>query len=217
LVLDALGQRWVLDLGGDDYNLPGYFGGARYTYYRLRAEGHNTLVLNPSERPDQDVKADAKISRFVSKPDRAFAIADLTPAYKKHAQRVERGIVLLDRRAVMVQDEVEAKPAAELWWFMHTAASITLGKDGRTATLEQGGEKLLARILAPPEARFEVRPAAPLPTSPNPHSQAVNEHARKLAVHLAKVEHLRLSVLLTPISGGKETGGDVKIRPLASW
>ena len=25
--MDALGQRWARDLGSDDYNLPGYFGG----------------------------------------------------------------------------------------------------------------------------------------------------------------------------------------------
>ena len=28
-VLDALGQRWAVDLGGDNYNLPGYFGNKR--------------------------------------------------------------------------------------------------------------------------------------------------------------------------------------------
>ena len=37
-VFDALGARWAMDLGSDDYNLPGYFGAQRFTYYRLRAE-----------------------------------------------------------------------------------------------------------------------------------------------------------------------------------
>ena len=35
-VLDAFGERWVVDLGADDYNLPGYFEtggrGRRWTY-----------------------------------------------------------------------------------------------------------------------------------------------------------------------------------------
>ena len=35
-----------LDLGGDNYNLPGYFGRQRWTYYRLRTEGHNTLTID---------------------------------------------------------------------------------------------------------------------------------------------------------------------------
>ena len=45
-VLDALGERWAIDLGSDDYNLPGYFGKQRWTYYRLRTEGHNTLTID---------------------------------------------------------------------------------------------------------------------------------------------------------------------------
>ena len=78
--LDALGVRWAMDLGADNYNLPGYFGGQRWTYYRLRAEGHNTLLINPGPEPDQDPKAAAPITRFESKPERAFAIADLAAA-----------------------------------------------------------------------------------------------------------------------------------------
>ena len=30
-VFDALGQRWAVELGPDNYNLPGYFGAERYT------------------------------------------------------------------------------------------------------------------------------------------------------------------------------------------
>ena len=45
-VLDAMGYRWAMDLGPDDYNLPGYFGKERWNYYRLRTEGHNTLVVD---------------------------------------------------------------------------------------------------------------------------------------------------------------------------
>jgi hypothetical protein len=59
-VLDALGYRWGLDLGMEDYNLPGYFGGERWNYYRLRAEGQNTLVLNPSDKPDKTPKRPRK-------------------------------------------------------------------------------------------------------------------------------------------------------------
>ncbi|MBI3461855.1 MAG: heparinase II/III family protein, partial [Planctomycetes bacterium] len=52
-VLEALGQRWIADPGPDNYNLPGYFGSQRWSYYRCRAEGHNTLVINPEPAPDQ--------------------------------------------------------------------------------------------------------------------------------------------------------------------
>jgi hypothetical protein len=215
-VLDALGQRWAVDLGADDYNLPGYFGKKRYEYYRLRAEGHNTLVINPDAGPDQDVRATARIARFVSQPDRAFAIADLTPAYARHAQRVERGMVMLDRRSVLVQDEVEAR-AADVWWFVHTMAKVALADDGRSATLSLGKAKLLARLLSPAEARFELRDATPLPASPSPQGQRTNAGVRKLTVHLAKVDRLQLAVLFTPCTGKTEPSVPPQVAPLAKW
>src|ERR1019366_2909369 len=118
-VFDAAGVRWAMDLGADNYNLPGYFGGQRWNYYRLRAEGQNTLVINPGATPDQDPAANTRITRFESGTERAFAIADLTPAYAKNARRVSRGIALLDHTKVLVQDEVQADKPVELWWFMH--------------------------------------------------------------------------------------------------
>ena len=44
-VYSAVGQRWIADLGADNYGLPGYFGRARarYKYYRKSSLGHNVL------------------------------------------------------------------------------------------------------------------------------------------------------------------------------
>ena len=217
-VLDALGRRWAVDLGGDNYNLPGYFGGKRYDYYRLRAEGHNTLVIDPATGPDQDPQAACKIFRFASKPERAMALADLTAAYPKRAKRAQRGVALVDRRYVVVQDEIEAAKAAKLdvWWFMHTPATVRLEDDGRKAVLALDGKKLEARILSPAAARFEVRPAEPLPTSPNPDGQKSNAGIRKLAIHLPGVKSLRLAVVFVPRDGQGEVAPP-EVRPLAEW
>jgi hypothetical protein len=214
-VLDAFGQRWAVDLGADDYNLPGYFGSKRYEYYRLRAEGHNTLVIDPEAGPDQDPRAACGIRRFVSKPERAFAIADLTSAYRKRAKKVERGVALVDRRYVIVQDQIEASKA-DVWWFMHTPAAIGLGGDGRKATLKLGGKQLEADILAPASARFEIRPAGPFPTSPNPAGQKENAGIRKLAIHLPNTQELRLAVIFVPRDGQGEVALP-EVRPLAEW
>ena len=216
-VLDALGQRWAVDLGSDDYNLPGYFGGQRYDYYRLRAEGHNTLVLNPDKGPDQDSRAIAKISRFVSDGPRAFAISDLTPAYAKSAKRVERGVSMLKRRSVLVQDEIEADRPADVWWFLHTPAAVTLSEDGRTATLQQGDAKLAARLLTPIEARFTVQPAEPMASSPHPERQGRNGNVRKLSIHLPTASSVRLAVLLATPDAPADAGSAPKIAPLAEW
>ncbi|HUT90151.1 MAG TPA: heparinase II/III family protein [Thermoguttaceae bacterium] len=216
-VLDGSGHRWAVDLGGDDYNLPGYFGSKRYTYYRLRAEGHNTLVVNPGDGPDQEPRATARISRFASAPEWAYAVADLTPAYAKHARRVERGVAMRDRRQVIVQDELDAEKPVDLWWFMHTPATVALETDGRVATLQQGDSKLRARIVTPADARFEVRPAEPLPSSPNPEGQRRNRDIRKLAVHLPQVRSLRLAVIFTPFDQEPEPVPASEVKPLAEW
>lgn len=219
-VLDALGQRWAVDLGGDDYNLPGYFGGQRYQYYRLRAEGHNTLVINPGQGPDQDPKADAKISRFESGKRRSLAIADLTPAYRSQASRVLRGVAMLDRKRVLVEDEVEAQQPVELCWFLHTRATVRLSEDGRVATLEQGGKRLQARLLAPDQARFELRAASPLASSPNPKGQHENGGVQKLTIQLKGVKAARLAVGLVPMADGAEAADgtwEEEVRPLEEW
>jgi hypothetical protein len=217
-VLDALGERWAVDLGSDDYNLPGYFGSQRWTYFRLRAEGHNTLVLNPSRSPDQDPRAATRITRFESTPQDAFAVADLTAAYNQHADCVERGIRLLARRAVLIQDEVQCKEPSELWWFLHTPADATIQDSGRTAVLEQHSKRLRIRLAEPSEARFEVRAAEPLPTSPAPPGQRVNRDVRKLAIHLSNVRDERIAVVCEPITTADAAeGAPPSIQPLAAW
>ncbi|MEZ5144615.1 MAG: heparinase II/III family protein [Acidimicrobiales bacterium] len=69
-VLEAKGERWAIDLGREDYNVAGYWeqqaGGRRWTYYRSRAEGHNTLVLDPDACEDQDPYATSVVTRFRS-------------------------------------------------------------------------------------------------------------------------------------------------------
>jgi hypothetical protein len=217
LVLDALGERWAADLGSDDYNLPDYFGSKRWTYYRLRAEGHNTLVLNSSKGPDQDPRAGARIARFEATPQSALAVADLTPAYAEHAERVQRGIRFLDRRAVLIQDEVECKQPSELWWFLHTPAAATISEDGRTAGLEQRGKRLHVRLAAPREGRFEVFAAEPLPSSPNPAGQAGNRDVKKLAIHLSDVRDTRIAVICEPAAPGADKPWLPEIKPLEAW
>lgn len=216
-VLDALGQRWAVDLGADDYNLPGYFGKQRWTYYRLRAESHNTLVINPGQEADQLPTAAAKITRFESKPERAFAIADLTAAYARNASKVQRGVALLNRRQVLIQDEIQTPKPADLWWFMTTPAEITIEAGGKTALLTQGGAKLKAILLSPANATFASLEAKPLPTSPDPAGQRRNSRVRKLAVNLKQVSDVRLAITLTPVAANTAPPANPSLTPLERW
>src|SRR5205823_3703899 len=148
-VLDALGYRWACDLGSDDYNLPGYFGRQRWTYYRLRTEGHNTLTINDQDQP---LTAAAPIIAYQSTPQRAFAVADLSAGYARVATRVWRGVELLNRNTVVIEDEVRAEQGAAVTWNFHTPARVQIDDAGTTATLSQGDATLVAKLLSPANA-----------------------------------------------------------------
>lgn len=221
-VFDALGVRWAENLGADDYNLPGYFdySRGRWNYYRNRAEGRNTLVINPGDGPDQNLlgSSPARILFTRSTPELALAVADLTPAYAAWASQVRRGIALFDeRRQALIQDEIQTKEPSEVWWFMHTRADVELGPDGATAVLKQGNKRVIARILSPEDASFRFMRAEPLPSSPNPPGQAVNTGVGKLAIHLRDVTDVRLVVQLTPVEEGEYAPAAVQVLPFDRW
>jgi len=187
-VLDFGRQRWAIDLGSDDYNMPGYFGKERWNYYRLRTESHNTLLVDGQ---NQDPKAEARVIAHRFRPELAWVIMDLSKAYPGKLSRQWRGMALVDRKHLVIQDELEALQPVEALWGMVTDAEVRLA--GASAELSKPGWRLTARVLRPAEAVFDVAStSAPPPQNPNAGT-------RKLVVRLpGKVSDLRLVVALTP-------------------
>jgi hypothetical protein len=208
-VLEADGQRWAVDLGPDNYNLPGYFGGQRWNYYRLRTEGHNTLLLNGR---NQDAGAAAAIVAFDARA--GAAVADLSAGYPM-ARSVERGIRMRGGRRVLVQDEVETDAPVDLVWAVHTRAAVEL--DGPRAVLKATGQALSAQVLEPRGAVFEV--AAAKGTAAG---EAQQPGVRKLIVRLAAgAGATRLAVEFAP---GEKPAAPTRpgpkapaLEPLARW
>jgi hypothetical protein len=202
-VLEALGQRWAEDLGHDNYNLPGYWsggrGGRRWTYYRLRVQGHNTLVIRPGEHDDQVPTAAGHVLNFESTPDRAAAVIDMTPAYADWAKRAQRTFEL-NRHAdvtVGVRDDLELQQPEDVYWFMHTKANVTIEANGQRARLNLNGETLYAHLVRPADARFSVLDASPLPGTPAPARQAQNKGVRRLTVRLEQVSAPQIEVVFS--------------------
>ena len=198
-VLDALGERWIIDSGVEHETYMGHrHKNPRYAYYRVRAEGHNVPVLNPAQGPDQNPKAVAKIVKFESTPQQAVVVVDLAQAYQPHADRLLRTFTLEDRKRLVVTDELRAREPSELWWFLHTEARVDLADGGRSATLSLHGKSLRIQLREPADAALEVMECRPLPSSPNPEPQADNRGRCKLALHLTGVKATRIEVLLLP-------------------
>ena len=206
-VLDAQGVRWALDLGADNYNLPGFFGGQRWQYYRLINHSHNTIVINDQI---QEPKAKCPIVSFHSRPNRCGAIVDMTDAYKDQAGSAWRGIEFVQRRAVHVRDEIVGS-SGDVRWAMVTGAEIKLA--GQKALLEQDGRTLEAEILVPKDVKFETLPN--LPATP---AEKQNEGTHILAARIpaGAPRRIEISVLLQPIDK-RQNLVKVQPRPLREW
>ncbi len=198
-ILEALGVRWAIDSGVEREAYQRHRNKRqRCEFYRLRAEGHNTLVIDPDGGPDQELDAFAAIRPEVG-PDAVTAAMDLSAAYAGRARHVTRTLSMVDRSYVTIADHVEADAPADVWWFMHTEAQVSIADRGRTAVLRQAGVEVHVVVRGHPDAAFEVLEAAPLPGSPNPAVQAANEGRRKLAIHLQGVTELDLVVEIRPL------------------
>ncbi len=212
-VLEALGKRWAWELGADDYALPGYFdlnpasATNRWDYYRTRAEGQNTLVINPGNGPDTKLGPVAPVITFQSKNSvRALAVMDLTPV-ETNVVRAWRGVQLFgpQRKQVLIQDEITGGTNANVWWFMHyqnNSTSVALSPDGTSVTMTQGSTRLWGKILSS-GGMFQVMSALPLPTSPNPAGQNANATYSKLAIHLTGVSNTTIAVWFVPLAPGQ--------------
>ena len=209
-VLDALGQRWAVELGPDDYDLPGYFGPERFTYERLKTGGQNTLTFDGA---NQEPRATAPVTSYRSNVDGGFAIVDLTAAYAgSGATRVHRGVSLRDNRSrVLIQDEIETAGAVELIWTMHTRAAVEL--QGDRALLSQGGAVLEAQVLSPAGATFSLEEVE-IPAPQQPASDL-----RRLQVRLPETTSVQVAVLFTPrrsLSSTLRGDGTFDVTPVAS-
>ena len=213
-VLDADGIMWVIDLGADSYSLPGYGdrkeNGQRWKYYRLGSKSHNTLVIG--DKLQRAENSESKVVDFLSTPERAHAVVDMTNAYRGQAEKVLRGVAMLDRSAVLVQDEITCLNDDEIRWGMVTPADIKL--DGAKATLTQEGRTLSAEILSPAGAKFEILSTAPPTEQENP-----NKGASMLAVFVKPQGKglVRLAILLTPIGDRWQELPPPQLEPLIEW
>ena len=205
-VLDAMGIRWALDYGRDDYNLPGYWsakeGGQRWKYFRLNNRSHNTLTLNGDV---QRANAKAPFVRREFTKNRSIAVADLSEAYLPHANKVLRGIALLDNKSVLIQDEIDwTGDNKNVLWNVTTKSRIEI--DGNTAILHQNSKTMKAFILAPQNAVFDTLSAYREPPE-NP-----NKGFHRLVIRFdEKKDQTCLAVLFA------EQKKDIKITPLTKW
>ena len=133
------GARFAVDLGSDSYTkvAEAGLGGSMFDMeaesirwnrlLRYNNLSHNTLTIN-GQFQNLDVKSDfvdnsANVSRM-------YAVGDLTPAYKGQVKSIKRGVGLIDKSYVVVEDLLTASDVdADVVWNMTTKAGADYSYD----------------------------------------------------------------------------------------
>lgn len=227
-VVDAIGQRWFGELGSGQYLSPGYFSSEtqdsqRWLYYRKRTEGQNTIMIGnqnqlvsaqPSAQWGSSGTSQGLAPSFnVSTDDTAFYTCDISSAYNDAT--VKRGIRFINgRKQILIQDDIAGVPSGtNIQWRAQTNATIT--PNGASATLELGGETLIATIINGPSGATFSRedatsdssdPAPPAPTGQERPGNVPNEGVSVLVVDIPGGSDFSLSILLNPQWEGMAAG-----------
>ena len=201
-VFDSMGERWAEELGPGSYDAPGYFmnlpAGGRWKNYCKRAEGQNTLVINPETAlDDQYVLAKSEFTAFTADENGGFSLLDMTDAYRMNGcVKAERGFELYNNRSSLkITDNVECIVNSDIYWFMHTKADIIVSEDGKSAILTINGKQMKASLLA--DGEFSVMNAASLKGGYEYDSDYSD--IKKLTVHLENVKSADIIVTLEPV------------------
>ena len=209
------GVRWAVDLGAEN---GGYYGTLpKYKYYRWRAEGHNTVIIQPSLDHNHDPFKVGKLKSMDHDDKCSYAIYDFTDklAYKG-ATMWKRGYKINKvTGGCIVQDELKAKKMVEYYWNMHTLADIELINDGKSAILTQDGKKIQLNLISDKHLCFEARKAEPLPTSPQRTDPAESDNSKfkKLVVHAEGVKEINMAVEFISM----DYVSSLKYTPLDMW
>lgn len=219
-IYDNGGERWFTDFGTEDYNIDGgYAGEGGKTLYRIRTEGHNGVVINPTqEHPGQTPGGTASVERFESKPKGSIAVFNLTDVYQGEVESYRRGFYMGDERETLtVQDEIKlSKNNSEFYHFLHTQGDVTINPDGKSATITKNGKTLKAEFICnAPSWKLEVRNAENLFKENDRVGERSREGYRKLTLSGTASGELVISVKFSLVTDYKYPS--LEVTPIDSW
>jgi hypothetical protein len=216
--IQALGEVWAYgNLGSDNYTNPGYFSkttlptyagidspqtiAGRWHFYRLRAEGKNCLVFNPSSRPDQNEMGVATLINQQIGVDESSYTLDLSQCYYRDVSSYSRSIKLVKSNSLItIKDVITAEKTNDIWWGMNTKAKITIEASGQRAILELNNKKMTATIKSPSNAKFKILNASYLPGESFPLTKNTeNKGFKKLSILIQGIKDGIIEVDFEPI------------------
>ncbi|WP_315823118.1 heparinase II/III domain-containing protein [Paraflavitalea speifideaquila] len=217
-VMDADGIRWAMDFGMQDYESLESKGiklfgrtqdAQRWTVFRLTNLVHNTLTVNNQH---QRVEGYAPITASSAKPGFMQATTDMTAVYKGALSKAQRGIAIVDKTYVLVQDEVETlNEATTIRWTLLTPASVTI-TGSHKAELTKDGKKLQLEVNAPGAVTMKT-----WSTDPPNNYDAPNPGTTLTGFEVTLPANTKATITVT-LKPGKAAGTTTRsITPLANW
>lgn len=220
------GQRFFTDLGNESYTLDN-----RKHSYRVKAEGHNTLVINSTSDIGQ-VEGAVCLIEECGTGNEAYAITDLTAAYGTDvAKSVKRGLKMIkDKECVIIQDEISLNSAGDIYWFAHTKGDISIAADGRSAIVTVNEEikkngQVVQTIphymwvgLLSQGGVFTSMKADHLLEADKVPGEKDNKDYRKLAIHLTNTKDTTITVVCIPLEAGETRPSWIPtVKSLTEW
>lgn len=215
-VLDAMGERWAVDLGNQSYESleskdiklwDKAQNGQRWEILKYNNRYHNTLAF---DNELQLIDGHAAIIHKSDKQDNMFAVADLTPVYINKVKDIKRGIALQEKSTVLIQDEITTGASTTLRWSMVTPAVVEK-MQGNEVILALNGKKLHLKVISSGALiNLKTWSAEPIHSydEPNPGIKVVGFEA-----NLSANQKHTISVVIS--KDGKNT--NPKIIELSNW
>ena len=185
---DAHGSRWLHDIGSENYNLPGYFGNKRWTYFRLQNRSHNTLEIDGKLQNADSEPCPITASSLTGNP--LSVTIDLTDAYEGSASKVVRTARFdSGKGTVRIEDEI-TEPTGDIVWRAFTDAKAEVS--GGLVTLRKKDHQITLRLVSG-AGKWTVTDAKP-PTA----VENQNKNYRALVLTVPKAAQVSLAVEIRP-------------------
>jgi len=181
----------------------------RWEVFRYNNKTHNTLTINDGL---QKVEGFAPITSFSTTPMFMNTTADLSAVYNGELASVNRGIAIVDKKYVVIRDEIEnGAEASTVRWTMVTPADVKITGKNRIDFTSKG-KKLVLFVKEPAEVEMKTWSTAPL------HEYDAPNTGTTLAGFEVKIpagSKRTLTVLLIP--GKYDVQGNKEIPALKNW
>ena len=183
--------------------------GMRWGIFRTGPDGHNILRFNGGR---QVLKGDGQFIRFRADGPTPHSVIDLTSLYEGQAARVQRGLMFVENRAVLIQDEwTAADQACEVTWQLLVDADVATQPG--LIQLTRDGKSMSLQLLDAPSVDVEVVDTAKLQKpfdAPTPGVKRIT-----IKSHTESGQHGGLRIFAIP--GSNQGTPAPAFQPLSKW